>query len=199
MGTIKNILSQSAFWQVNKIIAKKLNSIESALLLSDLIDKHSYYENRNELVIIDKIAYFFATSEQIEDNTTLTYKVQKKCIKILKEAGLIETKLSGVPAKLHFTLCENKIWSLVNSSIDQKSKLVLTKGLTNNNTINNNKEKDIGDEHKNSSLIPEMDKDKKTLFKNSFVGNFIIFEQQFKDNIYNDVDLNYYFQLILVA
>lgn len=150
--SLKNILSQSSFWMVNKTIAKYLNSVESALLLSDLLDKHSYYWANNDLIKFKDDDYFFATSEKIQESTTLSYKVQKKCIKILIDKELIQTKLAGVPAKLHFSICENKIWQIVNSSSYQKSKLELPKSKNVNNNIykeiNNKKENNIKEREK---------------------------------------------------
>ena len=140
---IKSVLSQSAFWQINKSLAQKVG-LESALLLSDLIDRESYFEGRGMLIDINGEGYFFVTSKQISDATTLSYRKQKKCITTLEDEGMIKTFLRGVPAKLHFTICESKIWQSVNTSISETLKLDLAKtqykSERNAKTINNNKE-----------------------------------------------------------
>ena len=79
---IKTILSQGAFWQINKALAQNVG-LEAALLLSDLIDRESYFENRDMLVNINGEGFFFVTSEQIEQSTTLSYHKQRKCLKTL--------------------------------------------------------------------------------------------------------------------
>ena len=140
---IKSVLSQSAFWQINKALAQKVG-IEPALLLSDLIDRESYFDNRNMLIDINGEGYFFVTSKQILDATTLSYRKQKGSIKTLENEGMIKTFLRGVPAKLHFTICESKIWQSVNTSISETINLDLAetqnKNERNAKTINNNKE-----------------------------------------------------------
>lgn len=146
--SLKNILGQNSFWTINKNLTKAVG-IESALLLSDLIDKNDYYTNTNSLVDHEDEYYFFATSEAIEESTTLTYRVQKKCIKTLSEKGLIKTVLKGIPAKLHFTICEDKILQIVYTRFNKNAKLDLTKT---QNIINN---KIIKIDNKNKEDIPQ--------------------------------------------
>ena len=140
---IKSVLSQGAFWQINKSLAQKVG-LEAALLLSDLIDRESYFDSRDMLININGDNYFFVTSKQISDATTLSYRKQKSSITTLENEGMIKTFLRGVPAKLHFTICESKIWQSVNTSISETIKLDLAetqnKNERNAKTINNNKE-----------------------------------------------------------
>ena len=140
---IKSVLSQGAFWQINKSLAQKVG-LEAALLLSDLIDRESYFDSRDMLININGEKYFFVTSKQISDATTLSYRKQKSSITTLENEGMIKTFLRGVPAKLHFTICESKIWQSVNTSISETIKLDLAetqnKNERNAKTINNNKE-----------------------------------------------------------
>jgi uncharacterized phage protein (TIGR02220 family) len=129
----KSVLSSDAFWIVNKRLAKTLKDIPSAVLLSYLVDKEDYHRTKNELIVIendegDSEEWFFCTSDRMEDAITLSYKQQKRCLKILEQAGLISQQLIGVPAKLHFTIRHNKILHLVTSSIAKRSKLDLPKG-----------------------------------------------------------------------
>ena len=132
---IKAVLSQGSFWQVNKHLTQHLGSIESSLLLSDLIDKHSYTDNKIEL---EGRLWFFSTAKQIEEATTLTYRIQKKCIKNLEAHGLIESRLMGVPAKLHFTICEESIWNMLQASIDKNAILEDINCLNDKSTIDKN-------------------------------------------------------------
>ena len=105
---IKNILSQNAFWMVNKQIAKNVG-IEATILLTELIDKFDYYSKKGEVVDIGGKDYFYATSPKLEDATTLTYKKQVKALAKLEKANYICIKLMGLPAKKHFTLNEEVI------------------------------------------------------------------------------------------
>ena len=152
---IKSVLSQGAFWQINKSLAQKVG-LESALLLSDLIDRESYFEGRGMLIDINGDSYFFVTADKIEQTTTLSYHKQRKCLATLKNAGLISTVLRGVPAKTHYRIIENKIWSYLNTSSEEikepvvkefKNLLLKNSKTINNNTIiridNNNKDKEV--------------------------------------------------------
>lgn len=105
---IKNVLLNGDFWKINKGIAQ-LIGVESSVLLAELVERYNYYQNRGTLVKIDNEMYFFAMTIEIENATTLTYRVQKKCIAKLEEVGFIKTVLKGLPKKLHFTICEGAI------------------------------------------------------------------------------------------
>jgi hypothetical protein len=138
---IKLVLSQGAFWQINKELANKIG-LESALLLSDLIDRESYFESRSMLISINGEGFFFVTGEQLEETTTLSYHKQRKCLKTLKDAGMIKTFLRGVPAKTHYKVVENKIWSYLTTSSKEIKEPVVKEFknllLKNSKTINNN-------------------------------------------------------------
>lgn len=140
---IKNILSSNAHWQVNKHLSKIFGDLRASVLLSDLIDSYIFFDEKSQLIEYNNNMYFFQTSDKMQERTMLSYKEQKTCISILEKHEVIKTKVMGVPAKLHFTISENKIWSLLNSSIDEKSKLELTKGQNilykelNNKELNN--------------------------------------------------------------
>jgi len=198
MGYTKILLSQSAFWQVNKLLTMKLNSIEAALFFSDLVDKEFYYESRDELIEINGKFYFYATSDQIKDNTTLTYKVQKKCIKILLDSELIETKLMGMPARLHFTICSDKLDQLFKTSIAEKSKQVLPKREVNNNRVNNNKEI-INTIKQNSqkTLFDIPDINAELEFIDSPVYEKSVWNALLKDQKVQGIDIDYYYNAVM--
>ena len=126
MSILKQILSNTSHWQVNKDFAKAYG-LETAILMTDLIDKWCYF---------GFIEWFFNTSENILENTTLSYHKQKKCLEILEREGFIETSLRGTPARLHFRIDENKILNFFNSSFQKILKLDLEKV----ENINKNKE-----------------------------------------------------------
>ena len=172
MKSIKSVLSQTAFWQINKSLAQEVG-LEAALLLSDLIDRQSYFERRGMIIDIEGEPFFFVTSDKIEQSTTLTYHKQKKCIKTLENAGMLNTRLKGVPAKIHFNIVENKIWKSLNTSIEETLKLDLEK-LENKNSnsskcINNNRltiidNNNINNNIKNKQKVYFVDSDLQILF-----------------------------------
>jgi hypothetical protein len=48
--------------------------------------------------------WFFCSADTMENETTISAYKQAKCYKKLEEAGLIETKLKGLPAIKHFRI-----------------------------------------------------------------------------------------------
>ena len=132
---MKHLLSSSAFLIVNKQLAKQVG-LKGAVLLADLISKEEYFIANG---MTD--GWFFNTAKNIEEDTCLTSHQQRKAIKNLKDLGIIETKVVGIPAKQHFKIIENKLLSYFNTSCEESVKLVVKKTQTinkNNNKNNNN-------------------------------------------------------------
>lgn len=100
-----SILSQSAWWVVNKAVSKKLG-IETAVYLADLVSKYEYFENRNQL---DSDGYFFNEKKNIEFDTTLTPYKQDLALEKLVELEIIHTKKAGIPPKLFYKINFKKL------------------------------------------------------------------------------------------
>ena len=140
---MKHLLSSSAFLIVNKQLAKQVG-LKGAVLLADLISKEEYFIANG---MTD--GWFFNTAKNIEEDTCLTSHQQRKAIKSLKDLGIIETKVVGIPAKQHFKIIENKLLSYFNTSCEESAKQVVKKTQTinknkeiriNNNTISNRRD-----------------------------------------------------------
>jgi hypothetical protein len=127
---MKHLLSSSAFLIVNKELARQVG-LKGAVLLADLISKEEYFISKG---MTD--GWFFNTAKNIEKDTCLTSHQQRKAIKKLKELGILETKVVGIPAKQHFKIIENKLLSYFNTSCEESAELVVKK----TQTINKNKE-----------------------------------------------------------
>lgn len=107
----------------------KAIGIDAAILLSDLCDRADYYEQwRQSDSSIMEDGWFYATAEDIEGTTTLSRHKQVQALKVLQEAGIIETDVRGMPAKQHFKIIENKFSNFLKTCIEKIS----------NNTISNN-------------------------------------------------------------
>ena len=127
----KSILGSDAFWMINKKLTFILKDIEATLMLSYLIDKEDYHRTRNELINIKGDQCFFATTAKIEEKTTIQYKRQKRCFKVLKSFGLIDIIVAGLPAKQHFTIKHDNICLLVTSSVADSAILEFPNGIDN--------------------------------------------------------------------
>lgn len=94
---------------VNKPLAKLLG-INASIMLGELCSEYEYWKNQGKL---EEGEYFFSTTSNIEENTTLTRKLQDTAIKKLKEIDLIDTKLMGLPAKRYFRINQEKLENLL--------------------------------------------------------------------------------------
>ena len=145
---MKHLLSSSAFLIVNKKLAKQVG-LKGAVLLADLISKEEYFIANG---MTD--GWFFNTAKNIEKDTCLTSHQQRKAIKNLKDLGILETKVVGIPAKQHFKIIENKLLSYFNTSCEENAELVVKKTQTynknkeiriTNNTISNRRDKFVSE------------------------------------------------------
>lgn len=111
-------ISSENFITVNRTLIKKLG-LEAAVLLGELASEHVYWSEREEL----KDGFFFSTIENIEEKTGLTGYQQRQAINKLAEAGIIECKKMGIPAKRYIRIIEQQVVNLFN---DKKSKNLTT-------------------------------------------------------------------------
>lgn len=158
-------LTKLPFWSLNKTLVQTIG-IEPAVLLSDFLQKHKYFADRKQLLFRFGNYWFFNTSEDIQNSTTLSYKQQKRCLEILKEYKLIDAQKIGVHGKIHFAILFENLANIleedcsitlpkVKSTIDILEEVQLPKGemynyqkgnshynknKDNNNKINKNKE-----------------------------------------------------------
>jgi hypothetical protein len=102
---VKATMSTDAYWQVNKKVARKLG-LEAAVILSDLLSKYDYHDERGEL---NKADEFFYTREDMEKFTTFSRKAQEKGLRKLRNAKMIEQHVEGMPAKRMFKINFNEI------------------------------------------------------------------------------------------
>lgn len=166
-------MSQNSHWQINKEFARNYG-VDATIIMTDIIDKWIYFGED----------WFYNTAENIENDTTLSKYKQDKAFAILKENGFLETKVMGIPAKLHFNVNEQKLiefFSGINlkTTFKEISKLELDKFKNLNQkkseTINNNKGNN-NKENKNKIKNPTNDEsfdsnfEKKSEFKLSPKG-----------------------------
>jgi len=139
---ILELLSSNSYLTVNKALAKKVG-LEAAVLFADLAGSQLHWNNQKNIEVSD---WFFRTREQIEEQTTLSPKTQLRCAKILIEAGLIQTKLKGLPAVTNYLIGEQEVTNLLNmigkkgaARYAQTEQLETPKRSTIKNINNNNK------------------------------------------------------------
>ena len=141
MGLVSMIASNN-YIVVNKQLAR-LFGLEEALLLGELASELEYWQQRGEL----QDGFFFSTIDNVKEATTLSDKRQRSALNTLKEAGIIDVKLAGLPAKRYIRINENQLAQiLLNNSCNnsvasfaETAELETPKQQVNNNKSNNNK------------------------------------------------------------
>jgi len=116
--SILDLISDSNYRTYNIIIARYLESVNAAIILSELVGRYQYHLSRNELT---EDGWFYLTHESIEHRTMLTRREQDSAINILTTFGVIEKKLIGLPAKRHFKINELKILEMLNIDTNHPS------------------------------------------------------------------------------
>ena len=136
------MITSSSYLSVNKDLARQVG-LDAAVLFAELASAQNLFcpDGCED--------YFFRTGQHLQDATTLSPKVQRKAIEELKKAGILKTKLLGMPATLHFKIdaeCLSKLLQLCPNGTTrnaQKAQQVVPKMPT------------IKKENKNKSLLPE--------------------------------------------
>jgi len=136
---LQNILGQTAFWVVNKQLARAVG-LHAALMLADFISKRGYFAARGEA----DDGWFFQTVADIEEQTTLTKYQQSEAKKILKQAGLIDFEMRKVTTgeRQYFFVNDSAVVSLLSETSQQGVVKIPAGGWLKNCTENKNKEKE---------------------------------------------------------
>ena len=157
--TILNLISNNNFITLNKDLIKAIG-LEEAILLGELASEYDYWKKQELL----ENGYFYSTIENIEEHTTLSEYKQRKALNSLKDQGLIDIKIKGLPAKRFIKINEEqvleklKINTLKNlRTSSEKIKELVPEKLKGNKNINNkNIEKEYIDNTKMSLTSDEM-------------------------------------------
>ena len=100
---IIDLLRNDGFVIYNKNLAKNIG-INEAILYSELLSRWNYFRERGQLT---EDGFFFNTVKDLEDGTALSDYQQRRALNSLKEKGLIEMEVRGMPAKRYFRIVED--------------------------------------------------------------------------------------------
>ena len=156
--TILNLISNNNFITLNKDLIKAIG-LEEAILLGELASEYDYWNRKGEL---DE-GFFYSTIENIEKNTTLSVHKQRKALNNLKEKGLIEIKVKGIPAKRYIKILEKQVYEILSIQFVKNSQTSLSnfehpvsEKLSGNKNINNkNIKKEYIDNNTKMSLTSD--------------------------------------------
>lgn len=139
---VYELLSRDNYLTVNKLIVKAIGISES-ILLSELCYRRQYLARANKLT---EDGFFYATVEDVEQETTLTDYNQRKILEKLTKLGIVEVERRGLPAKRYIYIHEEALQDLLNAETAENAPVLKnlenknpnSSGLINNNIINNN-------------------------------------------------------------
>lgn len=195
MDIISSTIAGDNFIVVNRDLITKLG-LNAAVMLCELANERSYYIKSGELVG----GMFYSTIDNVQKRTGLSRRQQSKAISDLKDSGVIEVVVKGVPAKRYFKLNENEILNMLankkyvenqnvqnehgaqneQASLYETDKLASSKCTGKNNKKNNKKNNNIKKERKKE--------DKKTTNYDSII-NECIEDEQVKQEIYEFIKM----------
>jgi len=112
---LKQLLSQSSYWVINKNITYEIG-LEASLLLTHLIDCAEQFNQP-----------FYQQKERIMKYTGLGERAWRKSIKILKDKNILSIEKKGNPAKNFYTLDEDEIYKLLNSASTSDAQSAFTR------------------------------------------------------------------------
>lgn len=162
--TILNLISNNNFITLNKNLIKAIG-LEEAIILGELASEYDYWSSQKAL----EDGYFYSTIENIEKHTTLSVHKQRKALNNLKEKGIIDIKVKGIPAKRYIKIIEKQVYELLSIQFVKNSQTSLlkinkqasenlsgNKNINNKNINNKNIEKEYIDNTKMSLTSDEM-------------------------------------------
>ena len=177
--TILNLISNNNFITLNKDLIKAIG-LEEAILLGELTSEYDYWAKQELL----ENGYFYSTIENIEEHTTLSEYKQRKALNSLKNQGLIDIKIKGLPAKRFIKINEEQVLKKLKINTLKKlrtssekikelvpEKLKGNKNINNKNINNKNIEKEYIDNNISSddslaTASPTPTENKKEVFNN---------------------------------
>ena len=107
---IKNLLSQEAFFVVNKAVIRNYGLITAGVLAS-LCDKYTFHSNKGTLY---QDEWFYHTREALEEELCMSPHEQRVGIEKLKELGILEVKRIGTPSKNYYRLNGQALFDTLN-------------------------------------------------------------------------------------
>jgi hypothetical protein len=126
----ESTLAKDAYLQVNKHLIH-LCGLEASVLLADLISKHRYFRERQQLCMHNgQHGWFYNSIQDVKNNTTLSGHKQRKAIYSLVSLGLLECEEFGASQE-HFQnrrYFKINFFSVVKKLYDRNS--LLLKNLT---------------------------------------------------------------------
>jgi len=109
---MKNVLTQSAFWMVNKHLAKYLGSNDAALLVS-------HFLSLQEEVFGGKP--FYQQQSRIMEELNIKLPTLRKLITLLEAKDILVYEKKGMPAKHHYYINTQELSKIVSQDLPKSA------------------------------------------------------------------------------
>lgn len=116
-NNILELLSQDNFIMYNINIAHSIG-IDEAILIGEMARKWNYWNKENKL---DGDGSFYISQEDIESDTGLSPYRQRQALKKLKELGVVNVVLKGMPAVNHYQIFNNQLSNFLTTRCEEIS------------------------------------------------------------------------------
>lgn len=136
MGLVSMFASNN-WLSINRDLMKVLG-LKTTVLLGELCSEYDYWEREGKLVD----GMFYCSIEHLEDKTTLSRYEQTVSINQLKELGILDVVLKGVPATRYFKFNKSQFVNFLQSRLLETDKQDGKKLYSSNNNTSNNKQED---------------------------------------------------------
>ena len=138
---VYEMLSRDNYLTVNKRIMRAIG-IPEVIMLSELCYRRQFLARADQLT---EDGFFYATVEDVEEETTLSDYAQRKVLDKLTDLGIVKVERRGLPARRYICIDEEALQFLIDSATsddapvpeDFKNKTLKSSSL-NNNKLNNN-------------------------------------------------------------
>jgi len=109
---MKNVLTQSAFWMVNKHLAKYLGSNDAALVVS-------HFLSLQEEVFGDKP--FYQQQSRIMEELNIKLPTLRKIITLLEAKNILTYVKKGMPAKHHYYINTQQLQKILSLDLPKSA------------------------------------------------------------------------------
>jgi len=99
-------LTEDNYLRINKILIKRLKSLEGAHFLTNLLSVRGYLRIKG---MLPKDEWFFCTQESIEEALCITPYQQNRVIRLLEDFRVLKTSMRGLPCRKHFWIDDDLI------------------------------------------------------------------------------------------
>lgn len=161
------LLSQNAFWTVNKHLAKYLKSNDAALLVAHFLSLQEEVFGGNP---------FYQQQQRVLDELNMKLPTLRKIVKQLQSENLLVVDKRGLPAKHYYYIDQQVLHKIVSLDLHKSAALDLTYSESQRKELNKNNSEENNLEEKEilyNNNITNIQREKNDAFRTKVDMNYI--------------------------